>query len=126
MKRSIWNLLPVLLCLAALLCLWDNRLDKSSRPALWALAGLFALAVTLGSRLTGESFDVQFEKASADAEGAYTMINCEFAKFIREKYPDIRYLDREEDMGIDGLRRAKQSYHPHHMIEKFSAVIAEG
>lgn len=89
-------------------------------------SGRTALAVTLGSRLTGESFDVQFEKASADAEGAYTMINCEFAKYIREKYPDIRYLDREEDMGMDGLRRAKQSYHPHHMIEKFSAVIAEG
>lgn len=83
------------------------------------------LAITLGSQMTSDTYDVQFEKALSDADGAYAAINCEFAHYIRSKYPDIKYLDREEDMGIEGLRKAKQSYYPHHQIEKYSAVLLE-
>lgn len=83
------------------------------------------LAITLGSQMTSDTFDVQFEKALSDADGAYAAINCEFALYIRSKYPDIKYLDREEDMGIEGLRKAKQSYYPYHQIEKYSAVLLE-
>lgn len=81
------------------------------------------IAVTLGSRLSENTFDVHFEKAYADINGAYAAINCEFARYIREKYHDIEFLNREEDMGIEGLRKAKQSYHPHHMTEKYRAVL---
>ncbi len=80
------------------------------------------LAFTMASRPNNEWLDVHFEKAIIDLEGGYTAINCEFAKYIRAKYPEIKYLNREEDMGLEGLRRAKLSYHPHHMIEKISAV----
>ena len=83
------------------------------------------LAVTLGSRLSPDTFDVHFEKALADVQGAYAAVNCEFARYLREKYPDIKYLDREEDMGIEGLRRAKKSYYPHHQIEKYWAHLLE-
>ncbi len=83
------------------------------------------LAVTLGARLCADTFDVQFEKARADASGAYPAINRAFARYLREKYPDLRYLDREEDMGLEGLRRAKQSYHPHHQIKKCWACLLE-
>lgn len=83
------------------------------------------LAVTLGSRLSHDTFDVQFEKARADAEGAYPMINREFARYLREKHPSLRFLDREEDMGLEGLRRAKESYKPHHMVEKCWACLLE-
>ena len=83
------------------------------------------LAVTLGSRISGDTFDVHFEKARWDMDGAYTAINYEFARHIRSKYPDILYLNREEDMGIEGLRKAKESYHPHHMIEKYWAILLE-
>ena len=79
------------------------------------------LALTLGSRMSESTFDVHFEKARADADGAYTAINREFAKYIREKYPEVRYLDREEDMGIEGLRKSKESYYPHHMIAEYWA-----
>ncbi len=83
------------------------------------------LALTLGSRMSPDTFDVHFEKALADVNGAYAAINCEFARYIRAKYPEILYLNREEDMGIEGLRIAKQRYYPHHMVEKCWACLLE-
>ena len=81
------------------------------------------MAFTLGSFLNGDTFDVQFEKAFTEYNGAYAAVNCEFACYLRDKYPNLLYLDREEDMGLEGLRKAKQSYHPHHMIEKYWAHL---
>ena len=89
------------------------------------LDGDEVLAFTLGSRLSADTFDVNFEKARAGVNGAYAAINNEFAKYIRKKYPDIKYLDREEDMGLEGLRKAKKSYYPHHMVEKCWACLLE-
>ena len=87
------------------------------------LNGEAVLAVTLGSRMAEDTFDVHFEKAPPDVDGAYTAINCEFARYIRNKYPQIRFLNREEDMGLEGLRKAKESYLPHHMVEKCWASL---
>ena len=83
------------------------------------------LAFTLASRMSDDTFDVHFEKARADVAGAYPAINRALARYIRETYPDVKYLNREEDMGLEGLRRAKRSYHPHHMIEKYWAHLME-
>ena len=83
------------------------------------------LAVTLGSRMSNDTFDVHFEKARADVQGAYTAINREFACYIRSKYPDVRFLNREEDMGLEGLRKAKLSYYPHHRVEKCWGCLLE-
>ena len=83
------------------------------------------LAFSLGTRLSADTFDVQFEKADGDIQGAYATVNREFARYIRDKYPDIKFLDREEDMGSEGIRKAKRSYHPHHMIEKWWACLLE-
>lgn len=81
------------------------------------------LAVTLGNRMTDSLVDVNFEKARADVDGAYTKINNAFAQYIRNKYPEVKFLNREEDMGIEGLRKAKESYYPDHMSEKYSAKL---
>lgn len=89
------------------------------------LNGNDVLAFTMGSRLSCDTLDVHFEKARWDVDGAYTAINCEFAKYIREKYPEVHFLDREEDMGLDGLRKAKESYYPHHLVEKCRAYLME-
>lgn len=89
------------------------------------MSGSDVLAVTLGSRMAEDTFDVHFEKARADVEGAYTAINCEFARYIRDKYPQVRFLNREEDMGLEGLRKAKESYLPHHMVEKYWASLSK-
>lgn len=80
------------------------------------------LGFTIASPLSLDTYDVHFEKARGDIDGAYTTINSEFAKYIREKYPQIKYLDREEDMGLPGLRKAKMSYFPHHLVKKYRAI----
>lgn len=79
------------------------------------------LGFTMASQMYPDTFDVHFEKARGDIDGAYTTINCEFANYIRRKYPHIKYLDREEDLGIPGLRKAKMSYYPHHLVKKYKA-----
>mgnify|MGYP002512562797 CR=1 FL=1 len=63
--------------------------------------------------------------ARAEADTAYTVINCEFARYLRAKYPEIQFLNREDDMGLEGLRKAKLSYLPDHMVEKHWAYLKE-
>lgn len=75
-------------------------------------------AMTMGSFLSEDTVDVHFEKADGAMNGAYAAINRAFARYIRDKYPQVKYLNREEDMGSPGLRKAKLSYHPHHLVEK--------
>ena len=83
------------------------------------------LAMTMGSRLSATTFDVHFEKALEEVDGAYPAINQAFASYLRDKYPDLLYLDREDDMGLAGLRKAKLSYNPHHLVTKFWARLWE-
>ena len=83
------------------------------------------LAMTMGSRLSNDTFDVHFEKALDFADGAYVAINNGFARYLREKHPELAFLNREDDMGIEGLRKAKLSYCPHHMVEKSWAHLLE-
>lgn len=83
------------------------------------------LGITMGSQLSPFTYDIQFEKAWGNINGAYAIINYEFARYLREKYPHILFLDREEDLGIEGLRIAKERYFPHHMIEKCWAHLME-
>lgn len=83
------------------------------------------LAVTMGSRLSDNTFDIHFEKALDTVPGAYAAVNCQFARYLRLKYPELAYLNREDDMGLEGLRKAKLSYHPHHMVEKYWAYLQE-
>lgn len=73
------------------------------------------IAFTLGSPINADVFDVHFEKAYADIQGAYAMINREF---VRLQLMGYKYINREEDLGIEGLRRAKLSYQPVQMVEK--------
>ncbi len=67
------------------------------------------VAFTYGSAVTTDTFDVCVEKADRHVEGAFAIINQQFAEHLPERYI---YLNREEDMGIPGLRKSKLSYHP--------------
>ena len=83
------------------------------------------VAMTVGSWFGGDTFDIHFEKALDITDGAYAAINNGFAKYLQEKYPAVLYLNREDDMGLEGLRKAKLSYNPHHLIEKYWACYLE-
>ena len=83
------------------------------------------LAMCVGSFLNQDTYDVHFEKALEEVDGAYTAINQAFAKHLRDKYPQLRYLNREDDLGLPGLRKAKLSYYPVKMVVKFWANLWE-
>lgn len=101
------------------------NMDKLALEGLVLVEHGQILAVTLGSPLSDTVFDVHFEKARMDVDGAYPAINCEFARYLRSRYPNLRYLDREDDMGMEGLRKAKLSYNPAYMVEKYWARLWE-
>lgn len=73
------------------------------------------VAFTIGERVCDDTFVVHIEKAFADIQGAYTMINQQFVLHETEGYA---YINREEDTGAEGLRKAKLSYHPVFMVDK--------
>ena len=83
------------------------------------------MAFAMGSRLDRDTFDIHFEKALGASDGTYAAINRGFARHLREKYPELRWLNREDDMGIEGLRKAKLSYNPDHLVEKCWARLWE-
>lgn len=83
------------------------------------------VALTMGNRINDRFFDVNFEKAYADIQGAYAIVNREFARMLRQKFPTLEYLNREEDMGLPGLRKSKESYHPDFLLAKYRAFLAE-
>ena len=88
-------------------------------------AGGRVVAFALGDFINTDTYDVHFEKAAEDVDGAYTAINQAFAAHLREKYPQLRYLNREDDLGIPGLRKAKLSYYPDKLAVKFWANLWE-
>lgn len=101
-----------------------DHYTELSMEGLLLMEGEQVLAFTFGSLLRPEIFDTNFEKAREHVDGAYAVINREFARFLRSRYPALRYIDREDDMGVEGLRQAKLSYSPHHLVEKGIACLA--
>ncbi|MCL2367675.1 MAG: phosphatidylglycerol lysyltransferase domain-containing protein [Oscillospiraceae bacterium] len=79
------------------------------------------IAFTMGEPLNSDTYIIHFEKAFSTIQGAYPMINREFARYIRERHPHIQYINREDDLGIESLKKAKRSYYPAFMVEKYTA-----
>ena len=78
------------------------------------------VAFTYGAAVTTDTFDICVEKADRHVEGAFSIINQQFAEHLPEQYI---YLNREEDMGIPGLRQSKLSYHPETLLTYNSVKI---
>ncbi|MBC8534423.1 DUF2156 domain-containing protein [Yeguia hominis] len=80
------------------------------------------VSFVIGEALNPDTIDLHFEKALSGYEGLYAAINQEFAANLLGKY---QYINREEDMGSEGLRKAKLSYYPAVLLEKHAAVLKE-
>lgn len=85
-----------------------------------------AVAFCMGQKLGGDTYDVLFEKAYGEVQGAYAMINRAFSRWVQAEYPDVVYMNREDDLDEPNLRKAKRSYYPDLMVEKWNAHLAPG
>jgi hypothetical protein len=77
-------------------------------------------AFTLGEPLNRETAVIHIEKANPAFEGLYPLIN---QAFLEHEWPEYLYVNREQDLGEEGLRKAKESYFPHQMINKYTITL---
>jgi len=77
-------------------------------------------AFTLGELLNADTVVIHIEKANAAFHGLYQVMN---QQFLQHAWPAVLHVNREQDLGIEGLRRAKESYYPDHMVEKFTVKL---
>jgi uncharacterized protein len=121
-------------------CLWkdcakDLYLEHERRAMKFAIAhflelGLAGLtlrikgsveAISIFEQMNDNTVVVHFEKGSPDYDGVYKAINMETARYVQSH---AVYLDREEDLGLPGLRKAKESYHPDHLVRVWHVETA--
>jgi len=74
----------------------------------------------LGEKLNPDTAVVHIEVASREFPGLYQFLNRECA---RRAWQQFRYINREQDAGLPGLRSAKLSYHPHHLVKKYNLYL---
>ena len=80
------------------------------------------VAFSIGEALSEDCFVVHCEKAFSDINGAYTIMNQEF---VKNEAINFKYINREEDLGIENLRKAKLSYQPEILLEKGKIVCSD-
>jgi hypothetical protein len=99
--------------------LFENYNNFDIRGAVIRVDGEI-VAMTFGERLTDDTVLIQVEKAREDVRGAYPMIN---KLFLENEWSDTTFVNREEDMGLEGLRKAKESYYPIFKMRKYQAIL---
>lgn len=78
------------------------------------------MAFTIGQMLNDDTAVVHIEKADPEIPGLYPVINQQFCE---NNWKNVRYINREQDLGMPGLREAKLSYYPDHMVKKFRITM---
>ena len=78
------------------------------------------VAFTFGEQLNSDTAVIHVEKADPEVRGVYAAINH---NFVAAEWSEMTFINREEDMGLEGLRQAKESYKPVKMIEKYFATV---
>lgn len=79
-------------------------------------------AFCLGEPLNPETVVIHIEKGNPEFDGIYPAIN---QAFLEHHWTSYTYVNREQDLGEEGLRKAKESYFPHHMVHKYSLSLKE-
>jgi len=116
-------------------CLWkdcgsDPLLENEKKAIMFSMANFFELklsgvairidgkieAISVYEQMSPDTVVVHYEKGAPDYDGVYKAINAETAKLIQKGF---KFVNREPDMGLPGLRKAKMSYRPHHMVEVY-------
>jgi len=116
-------------------CLWkdcesDPLLENERRAILYSMSHFFELglsgisirinkaieAIAVYEKMSSDTAIVHYEKGSPDYDGIYKAVNQETAKILRK---DFKFIDRESDMDLPGLRKVKMSYRPHHLVEVY-------
>jgi uncharacterized protein len=116
-------------------CLWkdcesDPLLENEKKAIMFSMANFFELklsgiairidgkieAISVYEQMNPDTVVVHYEKGAPDYDGVYKAINAETAKLIQKEF---KFVNREPDMGLPGLRKAKMSYRPHHMVEVY-------
>lgn len=77
-------------------------------------------AYTTGEMLNGNTAVIHIEKAGSKINGLYTLVN---QQFCQNQWIHTEYINREQDLGIEGLRKAKQSYNPFKMSNKYTVTF---
>jgi len=77
-------------------------------------------AFTFGMRLSDDTAVIPIEIANPALPGLAQWINREF---VRREWSELKFINREQDMGIEGLRKAKLSYQPDHLVRKYNLDV---
>ena len=77
------------------------------------------VAYTLGEAINDEYVVIHIEKGLNNYVGSYQMINM---TFLEKEFTDYKYVNREDDFGDEGLREAKESYHPLELLKKYEII----
>ena len=99
-----------------------NAFDVLELHGLLLIADGEAVGFTMGSMLTANTLCVHFEKALPEVNGAFPVIHREFVRWMLQRFPSLSFVNREDDMGLENLRRAKLSYRPLELIRKFTVT----
>jgi hypothetical protein len=76
-------------------------------------------AFSFGDLLNPDTAVIHVEKANPEIRGLYAAIN---KLFLENEFPSVEFVNREEDLGIEGLRQAKLSYKPIKLVEKYTLI----
>ncbi len=79
------------------------------------------MGFSFGEMTSSDAFDVHVEKAAADVNGAYPMVCRELTRMLLQKHPELKWMNREDDMGLEPIRRSKESYKPAYLLHKYAA-----
>ena len=79
-------------------------------------------AFTVGSMVTSDTLCVHIEKGRPDMNGVFPLINREFVRMMLEKHPTLTTVNREDDMGLENLRKAKMAYRPLKLLTKYTLL----
>jgi hypothetical protein len=77
-------------------------------------------AFSLGEKLNADTAVIHVEKANPEIPDLYAAIN---QQFCQNEWSDVTYINRQQDLGVPGIRKAKKSYHPDHMVAKFVVTL---